>query len=133
MNMHRTLRFRFLAGLVTMIAFTLVVGATTTASVPAAVGDWDGKLDTGNGNLRVVVHISQAADGKLTGSLDSPDQGATGITMDSVTYKEIDLVFVIETIGSTFAGKMNKESSEITGEWKQSGLSLPLILKRVTK
>jgi hypothetical protein len=133
MNMHRVLRFGFSAGLVTMIASTLVLGAMTTASVSAAIGDWDGKIDTGSGSLRVLVHISQGADGKLTGSLDSPDQDATGIAIDSVNYKEPDLQFAIERIGSTFDGKINRDNSEITGEWKQSGRSLPLVFKRRSK
>ncbi|MFZ0275994.1 MAG: hypothetical protein WA254_17645 [Candidatus Sulfotelmatobacter sp.] len=132
MNMQRALRFGFLA-LLTTIASTLVLGAITTASVSSAIGDWYGKIDTGNGSLRVIVHISQAADGKLIGSLDSPDQGAIGAAIDSVTYKEPDLHFSIERWGSSFDGKMNQGNSEITGEWKQSGLSLPLVFKRVNK
>ncbi len=129
MNKHRASRFGFLAMLVTMIASTLVLGAKTTASVSAAIGDWEGKIDTGNGNLRVLVHISQG-DGKLTGSLDSPDQDATGIAISTVTYNEPDLHFAIESLGSSFDGKMNNDNSEITGEWKQSGLSLRLVFKR---
>jgi uncharacterized protein len=130
MNMQKALRFGFLAVLVAMIASTLVVGAVPTAPVSSAIGDWEGKIDTGNGSLRVIVHISQAADGTLSGSLDSPDQGSTGTAIDSVIYKEPDLHFAIQNFGSTFDGKMNHDHSEITGEWKQSGRSLPLVLKR---
>lgn len=132
MNKHRTSLFGFLAGLVTMIAPTMVIGAITTASVPAVVGDWAGTLDISNGSLRVLVHISQT-DGKLTGSLDSPDQDATGIAISTVTYNEPDLHFAIESLGSSFDGKMNQDNSEIAGEWKQSGLSLPLLFKRRSK
>ncbi|MGA6985737.1 MAG: hypothetical protein WBZ01_06785 [Terriglobales bacterium] len=120
----------FLAGLLTMIASTVVLSAMTIASVSAAIGDWEGKIDTGNGSLRVIVHISQSADGKLTGSLDSPDQGATGIAIGTATYNEPDLHFSIESLGSSYDGKMNRDNSEITGYWKQSGLSLQLVFKR---
>jgi hypothetical protein len=130
MKNFSTSRFGFYTGLIIMITFTLALGATTTAPASPAVGEWNAKIETGNGSARLVVHIAQAADGKLTATLDSPDQGATGITIDSITYKDPDLSFAIETIGSTYAGKMNKESSEITGEWKQSGMTLPLVLKR---
>ncbi len=130
MNMHRVLRFGFLAVLVTTIASTLVLGATTTASVSALIGDWEGKIDTGDGSLRVIVHLSQAADETLNGSLDSPDQGSTGTAIDSVTYKEPDLHFAIQSFGSIFDGKMNNDHSEIAGVWKQSGRSLPLVFKR---
>lgn len=130
MKTHRAFGFGFLAMLVTMIASTLVLSATTTKSVSAAIGDWEGKIDAGGGSLRVIVHISQAADGRLTGALDSPDQDATGIAIDLVSYKEPDLHFAIEQIGSSFDGKMIHNNSEISGEWKQSGLTLPLVFSR---
>jgi hypothetical protein len=130
MNMNRAVRFGFLAVLVTMIASTMLFGTMTMASVSTAVGDWEGKIDTGNGSLRVIVHISQAADGALKGSLDSPDQGSSGTAIDSITYKEPDLHFAIESFGSSFEGKMNHDNSEIAGEWKQSGHNLPLVFKR---
>jgi hypothetical protein len=129
MNMHRALRFSFFAAMVTMIAFTLVLGAMAS-SVSAAIGDWEGKIDTGNGSLHVLIHISQAADGKLTATLDSPDQGSTGTPVNSVTYREPDLHFAIERFGSSFDGKISHNNLEITGQWKQSGLSLPLSFKR---
>jgi hypothetical protein len=128
-----TSRFGFYSALIVMISFTLALSAATTAPVSAAVGNWNATVETGNGSARLVLHIAQAADGKLTATLDSPDQGATGITIDSITYKEPGLIFAIETIGSTYSGKMNKESSEITGEWKQSGITLPLVFKRSSK
>ncbi len=130
MNTHRALGFGLFAVLVTMIASTLVLSATTTAPVSAAIGDWEGMIDAGGGSLRVIVHISQAADGILTGSLDSPDQDATGIAINLVSYREPDLHFAIERIGSSFDGKMIHDNSEISGEWKQSGRSLPLVFKR---
>ncbi len=130
MNMNKALRFGFSAALLTMIASTLALGAMTTASVSTAIGDWEGKIDTGDGSLRVIVHLSQAADGTLNGSLDSPDQGATGTAIDTITYEEPDLHFAIQSFGSTFEGEMNHDHSEIAGVWKQSGRSLPLVFKR---
>jgi hypothetical protein len=134
MNIHKALRFGFFVGLLTMIASTLVLGATANPPASPVIGDWEGKIDTGNGTLRVIIHISQAADGKLTGTLDSPDQqGANGIAIGPVTYKEPDLYFASESLASSYAGIMNRDNSEITGEWKQSGLTLPLVFKRRTK
>jgi hypothetical protein len=130
MNMNKALRFGFSAVLVTLTVSTLFLGATTGTSASAAIGEWEGKIDTGDGSLRVIVHISQAADGTLNGSLDSPDQGATGTVIDSVIYDEPNLHFAIERFGSTFDGQMNHDHLEITGVWKQSGRSLPLVFKR---
>jgi len=95
------------------------------------VGTWEGTLDAGpQGHLRVVVHISQAADGSLSATLDSPDQGATGIPVSKITFKEPDLSFESSVINGSYQGTMNKERSEITGTWSQGGASLPLTYKR---
>jgi len=111
-----------------------MLGTASAASAPGLAGDWQGTLDAGGGNtLKVVVHISQDKDGKLSGAIDSPDQGASGIAITAVTYKEPDLHFEVGSIDGSYDGKMNKENSQIAGQWKQGGASLPLTLKRVTK
>lgn len=116
---------------------TLAVGTALAAPVPvptpAVVGDWNGALSTGGGSLRVVIHIAQDKDGKLSGTLDSPDQGATGIAISSITYKEPALHFEIEKFGAGYDGTMNKDNSEIGGNWKQGAASLPLTFKRASK
>ena len=114
-----------------VLAFTLALSAVLAASAPAVVGDWEGALDAGNGHsLRVVAHFAQAKDDSLTGTLDSPDQGATGIAI-TIGFPQPDVHFDIEQFGCSFEGKINKENSEIAGQWKQGGASLPLTFKRV--
>lgn len=95
------------------------------------VGSWQGTLEAGNGSLRVVLHFNESKGGGFTGTLDSPDQGAAGIEMDAVTFKQPDLHFDIGRIGSKYDGKMDKSDSEITGQWQQGGSSLSLSFKRV--
>jgi len=77
--------------------------------------------------------VAQDKDGKLTATMDSPDQGATGIAISSITYKEPALHFEIERFGAGYDGTMNKDNSEIAGNWKQGGVSLPLTFTRVSK
>jgi hypothetical protein len=98
-----------------------------------SIGDWEGTLDTGNGTLRLVVHISHDKDGKLTGTLDSPDQGASGLRLSSITYNAPDFHFELTEVGGSYDGKFNKEKSAIEGQWKQGGQSLPLTLKPSAK
>ena len=115
-----------------VLAFTLALSAVLAASASAVVGDWEGALDAGNGHsLRIVVHFAQAKDDSLTGTLDSPDQGATGIAITSIGYKQPDVHFDIAQFGCSFEGKINKENSEISGQWKQGGSSFALTFKRV--
>lgn len=48
-------------------------------------GNWQGDLELGNGlKMPIVFHFSQTAD-SYTGTLDSPTQNATGITIDTIT------------------------------------------------
>ena len=109
----------------------LVLG--TAVAAPAVVGDWSGAISTGGGSLRAVIHVAQDKDGKLTATMDSPDQGVTGIAISSITYKEPALHFEIEKLGASYDGTMNKDNSEITGNWKQGPATFTLNLKRASK
>ena len=137
MNEQRVVRMRMWAGMLALTVGGLLVGAALASPIPGPiptiVGDWDGSLNAGGNSLRVVLHVTQGKDGKLTGTLDSPDQGATGIPISSITYKEPALHFEIEKFGAGYDGTMNKEQSEIKGDWKQGGGTLPLVLKRTGK
>jgi pimeloyl-ACP methyl ester carboxylesterase len=65
--------------------------------------------------------------------MDSPDQGATGIPCDSATFDGQTLHVEIKRLGVTYDGTLSKDGSEISGNFKQAGTTLPLILKRVEK
>src|SRR5207253_731313 len=71
--------------------------------------------------------------GKLTGTLDSPDQKAEGIAMDEITLKGSSVRFEIEMINGKFEGKLAKDGAELAGRWKQGGMDLPLTFKRQSK
>ena len=122
---------------VALTVATVAIGTVMAAPVPvptqAVVSDWNGALSTGGGSLRVVIHVVQDKDGKLSGTLDSPDQGATGIAISSITYKEPAFHFEIEKFGAVYDGTMSKDNSEIAGNWKQGSASLPLTFKRGSK
>jgi len=121
------------AALPVLVALALGLSAGLAASTPAVVGDWEGALNTGNRSLRVVLHVSEDKEGNLNATLDSPDQGATGIAISTINFKQPDLHFEIQRMGASYDGKINKDNSEIAGQWKQGGASLPLTFKRATK
>lgn len=133
MKKQRTVRKGTWVGVLALMVAALAMGTALAAPAPAVVGDWNGALNTGGGSLRVVIHVAQDKDGKLTATMDSPDQGATGIAISSITYKEPALHFEIEKFGAGYDGTVNKDNSEITGNWKQGPASLPLTFKRISK
>ncbi|HEY0006666.1 MAG TPA: hypothetical protein VGB17_17925, partial [Pyrinomonadaceae bacterium] len=80
-------------------------------------GIWQGTLDVGAVKLRLVLKISKAPDGKYTGTVDSVDQGANDLPIDSISFKDGSLRFEMKAIGATYEGKMNNEGTEISGQW----------------
>jgi pimeloyl-ACP methyl ester carboxylesterase len=95
---------------------------------------WEGKLAVGAGmSLRIVVHISKTAEGKLTAKMDSPDQGARGLKVDAINLDKVKLTFEMKDILGKYDGKLNAEGTEAAGTWTQAGSSLPLTLKKTDK
>ncbi len=96
-------------------------------------GIWEGKLKVPGIELRIVFKISKNPDGTLTATLDSPDQGATDIPVEEVIFIDNTLRLEVKSAGGVFEGKVSEDFLVIEGEWKQSGQTLPLTLKRVDK
>ncbi len=95
------------------------------------VGDWQGVLDAGAVKLRLVIHLKSDAD-KLSGTMDSPDQGANGLKIDSVALENATLKFAMRALGATYEGTLNQSSDEISGKFTQGGVTFPLNFKRGT-
>jgi pimeloyl-ACP methyl ester carboxylesterase len=95
-------------------------------------GNWQGTLDTGMGKIRLVFHITRSPDGKLTGAMDSPDQGAFGLAFAEVVATSDAVQMKLAAPVASFAGTSNAERSEISGFWEQGGAKLALALQRAT-
>jgi len=96
-------------------------------------GIWQGKLKVPGVELTIAFKISKNPDGTLTATLDSPDQGVTGIPMEEVIFEDNTLRLEVKSAGAVFEGKVSEDFLVIEGEWKQSGQTLPLTVKRVDK
>lgn len=91
-------------------------------------GDWLGTLDTGMMKLRLVLHIVNTDQG-LTATMDSPDQGANGIPVNSITRTGTEFKFEMKSIGGSYVGTISTDLSTINGTWTQMGKSWPMVLK----
>ena len=105
---------------------TVSVDAATAAKV---VGSWSGALSTGGGELRLIFHI-EYADGSLSGTLDSPDQGQTGLAASAVAFDGTTLRVDLSYAQAFFEGTLSADGSEIEGNWNQGGGSLPLTVQK---
>src|SRR5262245_43808841 len=114
-----------------------VEAQTPTTNVAAAgqnlEGIWEGALDVGVMKLRLALKVTKAADGALAAKLDSLDQGAMDLPVDVISLNDGAVHFEMKRLMAVFDGTLNKEGSEITGQFKQAGASHPLSLKRVAK
>ncbi len=93
-------------------------------------GDWEGALDTPNGTLRLAVHFKNQPDKTVQATIDSLDQNAMGLPLADVTQKDSSVEFFLRIAGGSFKGTLNKEGTQMVGEWSQGGGSLPLTLKK---
>lgn len=116
--------------------FAIFLIALATAGVVQAqdiIGDWQGPLTTPMGELRLVLHITKAADGTLKATMDSPDQASNGAPLDSITLDGSKLHFTLNVAKGVFDGVM-KGNGSINGYWTQGAAAqkMPLLLNRTT-
>jgi pimeloyl-ACP methyl ester carboxylesterase len=114
-------------------AFFIVLAQQQDISEISIEGIWEGKLKVPGTELRIIFKISGNPDSTLNATLDSPDQGVTGIPVEEVIFKDNTLHLEVKSAGSIFEGRVSEDFLVIEGEWKQSGQTLPLTVKRVDK
>ena len=103
--------------------------------VPASANDmwtgaWHGTLEAGPRRLRLQLAISAAADGGLSGQLESLDQ-APGQPMPLTTLSVVDgrLSFAIPAKRISYEGVWTPEANSFVGAFRQ-GASIPLTFVR---
>jgi fermentation-respiration switch protein FrsA (DUF1100 family) len=104
--------------LILLSLMAMAWGLMASAAAQDIAGDWQGTLDTGGPQLRLVLHITKNADGSLHAALDSVDQGANGIPA-SVSLKEARVHLDVPAVHGTYDGKLSADGSTIKGTWSQ--------------
>jgi fermentation-respiration switch protein FrsA (DUF1100 family) len=115
----------------TVLLAALAAAASLGAKAQDISGDWQGALKVGPTELHLLLHISKTADGALKATLDSLDQGAMGIPISAIAFKDSKLTFTSEAIQGNYEGKLNADGA-IEGTWTQ-GQPMPLNLTRAVK
>lgn len=115
-----------------MTRLTLGLLLVSVLAVPARAQsiarDWEGTLKVGPAELRLVVHITGDPKGSLSATMDSPDQGVSGIPVTSISLSDSTLRFEIQKINGKYEGKVSPDGSAIRGTWTQGGNDFPLDL-----
>ena len=121
------MRFRTLS----VVALGLLLGSRAAAQDLA--GDWQGTLEAGAQQLRVIVKLTKVEDGQWTGTFSSVDQGDWGSRSDvsAVVLQGQHVTFSVTAIGGSYQGTLSADGTSIEGTWKQRQ-PLPMTLRRST-
>jgi fermentation-respiration switch protein FrsA (DUF1100 family) len=112
-----------------VLLIIIMVAAICGVKAQSIAGDWSGRLSVQGISLRLIFHIAQAGDG-YTATMDSPDQGANGIPVTSVTFANATLKIDVTNLGMRYEGRLTGDS--IVGTFKQGNVSLPMNLSQRT-
>ncbi|KKG16959.1 hypothetical protein EO98_19550 [Methanosarcina sp. 2.H.T.1A.6] len=91
-----------------------------------------GSLEVQGGQeLRILFNIPTGPGDLPTATMDNPEQGVSGIPVETVTYKDGDLRLEVKSVRGVFEGTLKENGKTIEGEWKQVGSVFPLVLSRI--
>ena len=115
-----------------LIAVLLLCGFPAKSQTDNSLlsGSWQGVLKVSGMELRIVFNVSDTDSG-LKVTMDSPDQSAFGIKVDSASFKNDSVYFYSAGVQGYYNGLYKKDS--IDGNWHQAGSSWPLVLKKSEK
>jgi len=113
----------------------LLLGAQHSAlsTQHSVAGTWLGVLEAQGFKLRIVLKITQTPEGKLVAKMDSLDQAANDLPIDTITSEGGVVRFEARALSLSYEGKLNDDGSEIVGNLKQGPATFPVTFKRTEK
>ena len=118
------------------VAFSVLLGVCMIVTMPFRAraqakpniaGDYVGTL----GPLHVRLHLKVDPSGLVTGTLDSPDQGANGIPCADFHLDGHALSFTVPAVHGSWKGTVANDGASLSGTWDQ-GSPTPLNFARDT-
>jgi hypothetical protein len=90
-------------------------------------GEWEGTLAGPGLRLRLSI-VNSANSAKAT--LTTIDQGGAQIPVSAIAVKDGKLNAEVKAVNGGYTATINKEGTELSGDWSQNGNSMPLKLKK---
>ena len=107
-------------------ALLLAVGAFGQDSpLPELAGNWNAVLEVNGAKLHLVLRVAKAKAG-YSATLDSVDQGALGLPIDTFHPEGKHLHFEMTQLSAHYDGDWNSAAHRIEGRWVQGAVDLPL-------
>lgn len=124
--MTKMLRITLLIGI---LFLSMPIIAQSTRNIE---GNWIATLEFSGAKVRLVLKVLKSADG-FTAKMDSPDQGAKDLAIDSIRQEGSSVRFEAKTYGMSYEGTLDDAGTEMKGNFKQGPASIPLVFKRFTE
>ncbi len=108
--------------------FPLILARGVAAPKPVVSGldgSWDGVLGVGTTSLHLTLHVLTGAGGTAVW-LDSPDQLAYGLAVNSIERDGANVRFALTAPLASFAGALSADQQSLAGQWTQGGNAAPL-------
>jgi len=106
--------------------FLFVFTATSSFSQNSIIGTWKGKIA---GQVRLIFHLDTTKQGKLFGTLDSPDQGVTGLQLSTVSFTGDSLAVEIDMAHARYHAGFTSDTT-LSGTWIQGLAKIPFQVTR---
>ena len=91
-------------------------------------GDWEGSLKMPNGGFRMVFHFKNQPDKTVLTTFDTPN--ATNLPLNDVKQAGQKVEFGMRIAHGAFQGTLNKEGTELAGQFSHEENNMPLTLRR---
>lgn len=91
-------------------------------------GDWEGSLKGPNGGFRLVFHFQNQADKTVMTTFDTPT--AKNLPLNDVKQTGQTVEFGMRIAHGSFKGTLNKEGTELVGQFAHDENSVPLTLRK---
>lgn len=109
----------------TFLSFFILLSCRSFSQDLPAKSTWQGNLS----GIRVLLKLSTDSATKLkTAVFDSPNQGATGISVSELKITADSLIASSDVMKGVFKGAFNSTYTSLRGTWSQRGVSVPLEL-----
>lgn len=97
---------------------------------PALSGTWTSRIMTRNGEMDIVLTITNGADGTATGTLVNLTQGGLEIPVSTIEQEGSTVNLEMKAVAIAFAGALNESGSELAGTITQAGQATSVTFRR---
>ncbi len=102
--------------------------AKSSAVTKQLEGKWTGTLAVEGREMKLGLNVVNHADGTSTGSVVT--QEGVEIAITRITQNGSAVSLDIKNVGSTYAGTVNSDGTELAGTWKQGPFEGALVFRR---